>query len=105
MATIIEEWPPEWKFTVYTKELSDPGNGPPPDISNEQDKPKDSVEEENSQKEASSSTPTESELEKQQEEAQTKHRFEKGKGSGTTRLSNDQVNKVLVAITTTTNEN
>ena len=33
-----------------------------------------------------------------------KHRVERGEGSSTARLSDDQVNKVLAALTTTTSE-
>ena len=52
-----------------------------------------------------SAKPIESDLEKQQEDPRMKRRFEQGEGSSIAGISNEQVNKVVVTITTMTNEN
>lgn len=54
---IIEEWLVEWKVPIRDKELLDQGNGPPTDVSKQQDKLKDSEDEENSQDGSSSLIP------------------------------------------------
>ena len=92
---IVEEWPEQWKVPVGEDQLSDPEEGPLTDVPKDQDETKESKGEEKSSDGASLTTPTELELDKQQEEARTKRKFEQGEGSRTSRLPNEQMNKLL----------
>ena len=100
MDALVDECPATWRELVSAEEVSHVVAGPPPNAPVDQAQVQQSDQD---SEEASSRTSTDSEMDRWFEETRTKKRQEQDEASGTTPMVDEQVNRIITAITTTTN--